>query len=206
MDATSRGAAVIDVQLISARGLVAKRFQTSHMFQRMSRTTSNPFVRVFVDGQAVFDTATIKQSLDPVWKQGRRLRVRPDSLLVFEVLDHNKMGKHAYMGECSLRIEDLDTVALKRGFEQWLTLQRDPSKSKVRRAAPPPRRADRGALTSSRFRAQDAVSGALNVRVVLAQGNLPSASTTRAARASALQRRRVRPVVLNKTHVRARWL
>jgi len=109
--------------VIGARNLTAKD----------KSGTSDPYVKVYLDGVKMFKSKPVSKNLNPHWNETKFIDdVTPQSKIEFRVYNHDKMGGHGFLGECTITSSDITEALEKEAvLNKWYTLQKRKKKDVV---------------------------------------------------------------------------
>lgn len=95
---------------IADQGMVRVRISSANNLPAADKSgTSDPYVVALVDGVKVWESHTIKKTLNPKWNQQTEvgIRQRSKTVLTLEVYDWNQIQSHTLLGSCTIRLGDL---------------------------------------------------------------------------------------------------
>jgi len=122
------GTVVVVMEVIRARNLVPKDRSKLKSMMRMSRAwTSDPFVKVFHEGNPVGRTKTVYKDLNPVWNEKMDLVLDGDDStllkpvkLTFAIFDFDALSFNDPMGVVEVELNLLETSTV----QKWYPIQK----------------------------------------------------------------------------------
>ncbi|KAJ2813627.1 Tricalbin-2 [Coemansia furcata] len=101
---------LLPAESICDQGLVRVRIDSGSNLPAADKSgTSDPYVVALVDGVKVWESQTLKKTLNPRWNQHTEVGVRQRSktVLVLEVYDWNQIQSHTLLGSTTIPLRDL---------------------------------------------------------------------------------------------------
>ena len=100
----------LDATIIAGKDLVAK--DGSGLFGMGKKTSSDPYIRLLLDGTKMGETSVQKKTLKPVWNESFKKNLagrafNPNAMLVFAIFDKDKMSADDPMGEVRVPLKSL---------------------------------------------------------------------------------------------------
>jgi len=96
-------------ELSPQMGVVEVLIDQANVIAADNSGTSDPYVKVFLRGQEIFKTGTIKKTLNPIWNEKFSVPIaeRLSSKLIFQVYDWNKVEKHDLIGQTEIPLYEV---------------------------------------------------------------------------------------------------
>ncbi|KAJ2805265.1 Tricalbin-2, partial [Coemansia guatemalensis] len=105
---------------IADQGMVRMRIASATNLPAADKSgTSDPYVVALVDGVKVWESETLKKTLNPRWNEQAELGIRQRSktVLTLEVYDWNQIQSHTLLGTVTIPLKDLPiNDAVERGY------------------------------------------------------------------------------------------
>ncbi|KAJ2364473.1 Tricalbin-2 [Coemansia sp. RSA 2610] len=101
---------LLQSESITDQGMVRMRIASATNLPAADKSgTSDPYVVALVDGVKVWESETIKKTLNPRWNEQAELgiRQRAKTVLTLEVYDWNQIQSHTLLGSVTLPLKDL---------------------------------------------------------------------------------------------------
>jgi tellurium resistance protein TerZ len=100
----------LDATIIAGKDLVAK--DGSGLFGMGKKTSSDPYIRLLLDGTKMGETSVQKKTLKPVWNESFKKNLagrafNPNAMLIFAIFDKDKMSADDPMGEVIVPLSSL---------------------------------------------------------------------------------------------------
>ncbi|KAJ1801336.1 Tricalbin-2 [Coemansia sp. RSA 2399] len=107
---------LLPTESITDQGMVRMRLTSATNLPAADKSgTSDPYVVARVDGVKVWESETIKKTLNPRWNEQTELGIRQRSktTLVLDVYDWNQIQTHTHLGTAMIPLKDLPINDLK---------------------------------------------------------------------------------------------
>ncbi|KAJ2401916.1 Tricalbin-2 [Coemansia sp. RSA 2559] len=107
---------LLPTESIADQGMVRMRLTSATNLPAADKSgTSDPYVVARVDGVKVWESETIKKTLNPRWNEQTELGIRQRSkaTLVLDVYDWNQIQTHTHLGTATIPLKDLPINELK---------------------------------------------------------------------------------------------
>ncbi|KAJ2521457.1 Tricalbin-2 [Coemansia sp. RSA 1939] len=101
---------LLATESITDQGMVRMRVTSATNLPAADKSgTSDPYVMALIDGVKVWESETIKKTLNPRWNEQTELGIRQRSkaTLVLEIYDWNQIQSHTHLGTATIPLKDL---------------------------------------------------------------------------------------------------
>ncbi|KAJ2160663.1 Tricalbin-2 [Coemansia sp. RSA 552] len=111
---------LLATESITDQGMVRMRVASATNLPAADKSgTSDPYVVALVDGVKVWESETVKKTLNPRWNEQTELgiRQRSKSVLTLETYDWNQIQSHTLLGSVTIPLKDLPIgESVERGY------------------------------------------------------------------------------------------